>query len=175
MRARLRRRMSSSDLPENMGPVMISMRPGVGQLVMRQWYWGWWWIFRGYFLGVVEWRFCWGFLKKWGAERGFLLVSLWWIDGESWCVDGRILRGEIFPLFQDLFLGGVLHSIHVDGFFWDVCGAFEVEFVAVGVGEDRDPHVVADEGALGLETMGDCIVVDGEGVFALEADGDAFA
>jgi hypothetical protein len=44
---------------------------------MRQWYWGWWWIFRGYFLGVVEWRFRWGFLKKWGAERGFLLVSLW--------------------------------------------------------------------------------------------------
>jgi hypothetical protein len=58
------------------------------------------------FYGVVEWCFCWGFSKKWGAERGFLLVSLWWIDGELWCVDGRILGVKIFPLFRDLFLGG---------------------------------------------------------------------
>jgi hypothetical protein len=34
-----------------------------------------------------------------------LLVSLWWIDGGLWCVDGLILGLEIFPLFRDLFLG----------------------------------------------------------------------
>jgi hypothetical protein len=57
------------------------------------------------FFGVVEWRFCWGFWEKWGAECGFLLVSLWWIAGESWCVDGRISGVENFSLFRDLFLG----------------------------------------------------------------------
>src|SRR5271165_6684309 len=41
MRARLRRRMSSSDLPENMGPVMTSMRPGVGGCSWAGWAAGW--------------------------------------------------------------------------------------------------------------------------------------
>jgi hypothetical protein len=54
---------------------------------------------------LVEWRFCWGFCKKWLAERGFLLVSLWWIDGELWCVGWRIWEAENMPLFRGLFLG----------------------------------------------------------------------
>ena len=33
-----------------------------------------WW--RGVFAG--------GFREKWGAERGFLMVNLWWIGGETW-------------------------------------------------------------------------------------------
>jgi hypothetical protein len=52
-----------------------------------------------YFFGVVEWRFCWGFGENGVVERGFLLVSLWWIDGESWWADTRILRDENLPLF----------------------------------------------------------------------------
>jgi hypothetical protein len=29
-----------------------------------------------------------GFWQKWVVEGGFLMVSLWWIRGGSWCVDG---------------------------------------------------------------------------------------
>jgi hypothetical protein len=29
-------------------------------------------------------RFCWGFWQKRDAERGLLMVNLWWIAGESW-------------------------------------------------------------------------------------------
>jgi hypothetical protein len=25
-----------------------------------------------------------GFWQKWGAERGFSMVNLWWIAGKSW-------------------------------------------------------------------------------------------
>jgi len=28
----------------------------------------------GFFPGVVEWRFCWGFCEKWCADRGVLVV-----------------------------------------------------------------------------------------------------
>jgi hypothetical protein len=58
------------------------------------------------FSGVAEWRFCWGFCEKERVERGFLLVNFWWMRGELWCVDGRILSVGNFPLFLDLFLGG---------------------------------------------------------------------
>jgi hypothetical protein len=54
-----------------------------------------WW--RGVFAG--------GFCEKRRVERGFLLVSLWWNDGESWCVGGRIFGVKNFALFRDLFLG----------------------------------------------------------------------
>jgi hypothetical protein len=38
-----------------------------------------------YFFGVWwDPRFCWGFLQKRVVERGFLMVNLWWIAGESW-------------------------------------------------------------------------------------------
>jgi hypothetical protein len=35
-------------------------------------------------IGVVERCFCRVFCEKWGAERGFLMVRLWWIRGETW-------------------------------------------------------------------------------------------
>ena len=35
--------------------------------------------------------------------RGFLMVSLWWKRGESWCVDGHFLDFENFPRIPDLF------------------------------------------------------------------------
>jgi hypothetical protein len=59
------------------------------------------------FSGVAEWCFCRGFCKKWRVERGFLLVSLWWMRGELWCVGGRILGVKDFPFFRDLFLGWI--------------------------------------------------------------------
>jgi hypothetical protein len=49
-------------------------------------------------------RFCWGFWQKRGAERGFSLVNLWWIAGESWEVDGHFSGSKNVPLFLDLFL-----------------------------------------------------------------------
>jgi hypothetical protein len=45
-------------------------------------------------------------LQKRGAERGFSLVNLWWIAGESWQVDGHFAGLKKFPLFQGLFLVG---------------------------------------------------------------------
>jgi hypothetical protein len=50
-------------------------------------------------------RFCWGFWRRRGAERGFFVVSLWWIAGKSWFVDGHFLGAEDFPSFLDLFFG----------------------------------------------------------------------
>ncbi len=92
-----------------------------------------------------------------GAGRGFLMVKLWWIDGDSWCVDGRILRDEKYANFFGFILGWVWITPccpSIRSVFGDVGGAFEVEFVAVGIGEDGDPHGVADKGVARLETAG---------------------
>jgi hypothetical protein len=32
------------------------------------------------------------------------MVNLWWIAGETWCVDGHFSGSENFPVCQDLFL-----------------------------------------------------------------------
>ena len=83
------------------------------------------------------------------------------------------LRADILTDVRPfIFAGG--RGVGVDCFFRSVGGAFEVEFVAVGIGEDGDPHIVADEGRARGEAAGAGFVEDGEGVFALEADGDAF-
>jgi hypothetical protein len=71
---------------------------------MRQWYRGWWWIFGGYFYWHGGMVFLQGFREKRGAERGFSMVKLWWVAGESWCVDGRVLGDKNFPLFSIYFL-----------------------------------------------------------------------
>jgi hypothetical protein len=39
------------------------------------------------------------------VDRGFLMVNLWWIRGESWLVDGRFLCSKNAPRMTDLFLG----------------------------------------------------------------------
>ena len=36
--------------------------------------------------------------------RGFFVMKLWWIAGESWEVDGQDSGSENMPLFPDLFL-----------------------------------------------------------------------
>jgi hypothetical protein len=46
---------------------------------------------------VVIVRFCWGFWQKWVVERGFLMVNLWWIRGESWFVDGHFSGAKNIP------------------------------------------------------------------------------
>ena len=48
------------------------------------------------------------------------------------------------------------------GFFGDIRGGFEVEAVAVGVGEGDVPHVVADEGFAGFDAAGFEFVVESE-------------
>jgi hypothetical protein len=72
-----------------MGPVMTSMRPGMGWVIVRSLYLGYLAIlnggeigrggFRGtyFFCGVVDCGFCRGFCEKWCAKRGVLVVSLW--------------------------------------------------------------------------------------------------
>jgi hypothetical protein len=47
--------------------------------------------------------FCWGFWQKRCAERGFLMVNLWWIAGETWCVDGHFSGSKNVPFSQNLF------------------------------------------------------------------------
>jgi hypothetical protein len=51
------------------------------------------------FFGVVEGRFCWGFREFWCAERGFLMVRLWWICGENVAGNDGKLTAQDFPLF----------------------------------------------------------------------------
>jgi hypothetical protein len=55
------------------------------------------------FFGLDNQRFFRGFWQKRVAERGFLMVNLWWIAGESWCVDGHFSGSKNMPLFPDLF------------------------------------------------------------------------
>ena len=50
-------------------------------------------------------RFLWGFWKKWGVERGFLMVNLWWDCGESWSENAQFCAAKNVPLFRNLFLG----------------------------------------------------------------------
>jgi hypothetical protein len=57
-----------------------------------------------FFSALVNPGFCWGFWQKRCAERGFLMMKLWWIAGETWCVDGHFSGSENLPLCQDLFL-----------------------------------------------------------------------
>jgi len=61
------------------------------------------------------------------------------------------------------------------GFFGDVGGRFEMEGVAIGVGDGGVPHVVADEGFSRLEAAGTEFVVEGDRVAALEPDGGSCA
>src|SRR5580692_1061363 len=51
-------------------------------------------------------RFCWGFWQKRGAERGFLMVNLWWIAGENVVLIDTFSASENFPLLLNLFLVG---------------------------------------------------------------------
>jgi hypothetical protein len=50
-----------------------------------------------------EWRFCRGFCKKWDAGRGFLMVRLWWIGGETWWEDALNWSAKDLPVFSGLF------------------------------------------------------------------------
>src|SRR6266481_1941879 len=34
-----------------------------------------------------------------------MVVKLWWVDGDLWCFDGRLLGPKNTPRFLDLFLG----------------------------------------------------------------------
>jgi hypothetical protein len=60
--------------------------------------------FCGNFFGVVGPCFCWEFWQKRVVGRGFLVVKLWWIAGESWEVDGQDSGSKNMPLFPGLFL-----------------------------------------------------------------------
>jgi hypothetical protein len=55
------------------------------------------------FWEVVVRRFCWGFWQKRVVGRGFLVVKLWWIAGESWEVDGQDSGSKNMPLFRIYF------------------------------------------------------------------------
>jgi hypothetical protein len=56
-----------------------------------------------YFLSRGFHLFCWGFWQKRGAERGFLMVNLWWIHGELWLVDGHFSGAKKLHEFQIYF------------------------------------------------------------------------
>jgi len=60
-------------------------------------------------LFLQVWRaFSVGFWKKWGVERGFLMVNLWWDCGELWSENAQFRAAENVPLFRNIFLGAVL-------------------------------------------------------------------
>ena len=64
-----------------------------------------------------------GILRKRVVGCGFLMVSLWWKRGESWCVDGRFLKLRKFSsdsgfIFRDSRFGnGFLPAVGSEGGF----------------------------------------------------------
>jgi hypothetical protein len=48
---------------------------------------------------VVEGRFCRGFCENVRFFAWFFVVKLWWIAGESWCVDGHFFGSKNLPTF----------------------------------------------------------------------------
>jgi hypothetical protein len=59
--------------------------------------------FGRYFFGEGKGGFCRGFLKKRGAERGFLMVRMWFFCGETWWVDGHYFGVKNLPLSKIFF------------------------------------------------------------------------
>jgi hypothetical protein len=51
------------------------------------------------FFARGEGRFYKGFCGKSRVLGGFLMVNLWWNDGEMWCFDGGILTVKSTPYF----------------------------------------------------------------------------
>jgi hypothetical protein len=87
-------------------------------------------------------------------------------------VHSRIFENRLIEMAKSLGLSAF--GVGEFGFFGDVGGGFEVEMVAVGVDKGHVPHGVADEGFAGLDTAGFEFVVEGDGVFAHEPEGDTF-
>jgi hypothetical protein len=52
----------------------------------------------------VEGAFLQGVLRKCAFFSWFFVVKLWWIAGESWCVDGHFFVSENVLTFSTLFL-----------------------------------------------------------------------
>jgi hypothetical protein len=50
-------------------------------------------------------RFLMGFLEKAGVERGFLMVNLWWMRGESWSERWCFFETKNMPHFENIFVG----------------------------------------------------------------------
>jgi hypothetical protein len=48
---------------------------------------------------VVEACFYWGFSKNMGAERGVLMVELWWMRGNLWCFGWWVSGDEKYAKF----------------------------------------------------------------------------
>jgi hypothetical protein len=61
--------------------------------------------FCGNFLAWWDPVFAGGFGKNVVVERGFLVVKLWWINGESWEVDGQDSGSKKMPLSGFIFEG----------------------------------------------------------------------
>jgi hypothetical protein len=60
---------------------------------------GWVWLF---FFCLEKGRFCRGFLKKRGAEHGFLLVRTWFLGGETWGILRLFSLRKNMPLFHNI-------------------------------------------------------------------------
>jgi hypothetical protein len=57
------------------------------------------------FSGVAGWCFCGGFCGNEVADRGFLMVNLWWNAGERWLENDHNSNAKNMPHFLDLFFG----------------------------------------------------------------------
>ena len=58
-----------------------------------------------YFPGELGFAVLQGVLAKWAVERGFLMVNLWWIRGESWLIDGPISGLKNMSRIADFIFG----------------------------------------------------------------------
>ena len=94
-------------------------------------------------------------------------MTLW----ESWVMEIFSLVGLAPACFFSGFSVLALSPRFLRGRRW----GFEVDLVAVQVGQGRDPHRVSDERSLSLDPARGNLAVDGEGVFTDEVDGYALA
>ena len=83
-------------LPLGRGAVAVVVAKGPKKLIEEG-------MFCSIFFGDGGILFLLGFWQKRWLERGFLVVKLWWIAGESWLVDGQDSGSKNVPLFRVYF------------------------------------------------------------------------
>jgi hypothetical protein len=59
--------------------------------------------FWGIFFGREIVRFCWGFWGNEAGKRGVLVVNLWWMCGETWCLATMFSGTRNLTRVADLF------------------------------------------------------------------------
>jgi hypothetical protein len=61
---------------------------------------------RIFFSGWGLWCFAGVFCEKWVFDRGFLVVSTWWLGGETWCFSSQFFGFERCAMVSEFIFWG---------------------------------------------------------------------